>query len=139
MHSEDEANPLPDTSEKEFDMALLEDMAKGVTPTGIAVSIGTVVLAPYVVPALASVFRPAAKGVLSTGISLYRQAMEPVSKAMSGLVAEAQLELASAKAAAASVPVAAPPAAAAAAEEDAPAHKQARRNHKDAGEHAATA
>lgn len=126
-------------------MALLEDMAKGVTPTGIAVSIGTVVLAPYVVPALASMFRPAAKGVLSTGISLYRQAMEPVSKAMSGLVAEAQLELASAKAAAASthaanVPVAASPATAAATtDEDAPAHKQARRTHKDAGEHAATA
>ncbi len=124
-------------------MALLEDLAKGVTPTGIAVSIGTVVLAPYVVPALASVFRPAAKGVLSTGISLYRQAMEPVSKAMSGLVAEAQLELASAKAASASavaVPAAASPATAAATtDEDAPAHKQARRTHKDAGEHAATA
>lgn len=120
-------------------MALLEDMAKGVTPTGIAVSIGTVVLAPYVVPALASVFRPAAKGVLSTGISLYRQAMEPVSKAMSGLVAEAQLELASAKAAAASAPaVTVPVAASPVTDEDAPAHKQARRTHKDAGEHTVT-
>jgi len=81
-------------------MALLEDIAKGVTPTGIALSIGTVVLAPYLVPAVSSVLRPAAKGVLSTGISLYRQAMEPVSRAMSGLVTEVQLELASAKAAA---------------------------------------
>lgn len=103
-------------------MALFEDIAKnGVTPTGIAVSIGTVVLAPYLVPALASVLRPAAKGVLSTGISLYRQVAEPVSQAMSGLVTEAQIELAGAKAAA-------PPAAG-----ETPAFKASRRAHKEPG------
>jgi len=104
-------------------MALLEDIAKGVTPTGIALSIGTVVLAPYLVPAVSSVLRPAAKGVLSTGISLYRQAMEPVSRAMSGLVAEVQLELTSAKAAA--------PAPVTATTDETPAPKPHARAHKE--------
>lgn len=81
-------------------MALLDDIAKDVTPTGIAMSVGTVLLAPILLPAVSNVLRPVAKGVLSTGIQLYRQAAEPVSRAMSGLVTEAQLELASAKAAA---------------------------------------
>lgn len=104
-------------------MALLDDIAKDVSPTGIAVSVGTVVLAPFLLPAVTRVLRPVAKGVLSTGIQLYRQAAEPVSRAVSGLVAEAQLELASAKAAAsAPAPVAA--------EEAAKPHRRA---HK--GEH----
>lgn len=111
-------------------MALFEDIAKGVTPTGLAVSVGTVVLAPFLVPALSSVLRPVAKGVLSTGISLYRQAAEPVSKAMSGLVTEAQLELASAKMAApAAMPTATPT-------NPAPAPKAARSAHKEAEGHA---
>lgn len=81
-------------------MALLDDIAKDVTPTGIAVSVGTLLLTPILVPAVSRVLRPVAKGVLSTGIQLYRQAAEPVSRAMSGLVTEAQIELAAAKAAA---------------------------------------
>ena len=81
-------------------MALLDDITKDVTPTGIAMSVGTVLLAPILLPAFSRVLRPMAKGMLSTGIQLYRQAAEPVSRTVSGLVAEAQLELASAKAAA---------------------------------------
>ena len=110
-------------------MALFEDIAKGVTPTGLAVSVGTIVLAPFLVPALSSALRPVAKGVLSTGISLYRQAAEPISKAVSGLVAEAQLELASAK-------TAAPVAAAAAMPAKNPAPKTGRSAHKEAEGHA---
>jgi len=101
-------------------MALLDDLAKGVTPAGLAMSVGTVLLAPFLVPAVSSVLRPVAKGVLSTGIQLYRQAAEPVSRAMSGLVTEAQLELAGTKADAAA-PAPAP---------EGPAHKATRRTHK---------
>lgn len=105
-------------------MALLDDIAKDVTPTGLAVSVGTLLLTPVLLPAVSRVLRPVAKGVLSTGIQLYRQAAEPVSRTVSGLVTEAQLELASAKAAAGAP-------AAAAAEEAAKPHRRA---HK--GEHA---
>lgn len=80
-------------------MALLDDVTKNMTsPTGLAVGIGTLILAPVLAPAVASIARPFAKAVLSTGIGLYRQAMEPVSRAMTDLVAEARLEMAQASA-----------------------------------------
>lgn len=78
-------------------MALLEDIAKGATtPTGLAIGIGTALLTPLLVPAASRALRPAAKAVLRTGITLYRSTVEPISDAVSGLVTEAQLELASA-------------------------------------------
>lgn len=83
-------------------MALLEDMTKGLTsPTGLAVGIGAVILTPVVLPAVAAVTRPLAKAVLSTGIGLYRQTVEPVSRAVNDLVGEARQELAASAASAA--------------------------------------
>jgi hypothetical protein len=79
-------------------LALLEDLAKDATPAGLMAGIGAVLLAPLLAPAVTRVLRPAAKGILSTGITLYRGVMEPVSSAVGNLVAEAQLELAAASA-----------------------------------------
>lgn len=80
-------------------MALLDDVTKNMTsPTGLAIGIGTLILAPVVVPAVASLARPLAKAVLSTGISLYRQTMEPLGQAMTDLVSEARMEMAQASA-----------------------------------------
>ena len=79
-------------------MALLEDLTKDASPTGLMTGIGAVLLAPILAPAVTRVLRPAAKGILSTGITLYRGVMEPVGSAFGSLVAEAQLELATARA-----------------------------------------
>lgn len=78
-------------------MALLDDLAKGAaTPTGLAVGVGAALLTPVLAPAASQILRPAAKAVMRTGIVLYRSAMEPISAALGDLVAEAQLELATA-------------------------------------------
>ena len=79
-------------------MALLDDLTKGATPGNLAIGVGAALLAPVLVPAVASFLRPAAKAVVRTGITLYREAMEPISAAIGGLVTEAQLELATASA-----------------------------------------
>ncbi len=88
-------------------MALLEDIAKGATPGGLVVGIGAVLLAPVLVPAVTQVLRPAAKAMLRTGITAYRSVAEPISAAIGNLVAEAQVELATAGTTSAS-PVAEP-------------------------------
>jgi hypothetical protein len=75
-------------------LALFEDLAKGVTPTGLAAGLGAVLLVPVLKPATSQVLRPLAKAMLSTGITLYRSAVEPITDAVVGLVTEAQLELA---------------------------------------------
>ncbi|HET9147051.1 MAG TPA: hypothetical protein VFN77_03305 [Acetobacteraceae bacterium] len=77
-------------------MSLLDDLAKGASPAGLATGIGVVLLTPVLVPAVTRILRPVAKEVMRTGITVYRGVMEPVSGAVSDLVAEAQLELATA-------------------------------------------
>ena len=77
-------------------MALLDDLTKGATPANLAIGVGAALLAPVLAPAVSSIFRPAAKAAMRTGISLYRGAMEPISAAVGSLVTEAQLELATA-------------------------------------------
>jgi hypothetical protein len=79
-------------------LALFEDLAKGSTPAGILVGIGAGLLAPVVAPAVTGVLRPAAKALIRTGITVYRGAMESISAEFGNLVAEAQLELATATA-----------------------------------------
>jgi hypothetical protein len=80
-------------------LALLEDLAKGAaTPTGLLVGIGTVLLAPMLMPAVSQALRPTAKAVMRTGITLYRSTVEPVVATVSELVTEAQLEMATASA-----------------------------------------
>ncbi|HYZ21296.1 MAG TPA: hypothetical protein VE690_03980 [Rhodopila sp.] len=85
-------------------MALLDDLAKGGTPTGLAVGIGAALLTPVLLPAVSSVLRPAAKAVMRTGITLYRQTVEPLAAAVGNLVTEAQLELAASSGARAAEP-----------------------------------
>ena len=90
-------------------MALLDDLTKGAaTPAGLAVGVGAALLAPVLAPAVSQMLRPAAKAVMRTGITLYRSTVEPVSAAVSGLVTEAQLELAAASARSASPAATAP-------------------------------
>lgn len=82
-------------------MSLLDDLTKGASPAGLATGIGVVLLTPVLAPAVTRILRPVAKEVMRTGITVYRGVMEPVSGAVSDLIAEAQLELATASAGAA--------------------------------------
>lgn len=79
-------------------MALMEDLTRGATPVNLAIGVGAVLLAPLLAPTVASVLRPAAKGIVSTGITLYRGAMEPLSAAIGSMVTEARMELVTASA-----------------------------------------
>jgi hypothetical protein len=74
-------------------MALLEDMFKGNAVTGLAVGLGTVMLAPTLLPAAGRVLRPAAKAVIKGGMVLYRETIAEVGELASDLVAEARSEL----------------------------------------------
>lgn len=65
--------------------------------TGIAVGIGTALLAPIVIPALAEVGKPLTKAAIKEGILLYeksKEAMAEVTEVFEDLVAEAKAELA---------------------------------------------
>ncbi len=75
-------------------MALLEDMFKGAGGSGLAVGLGVAILGPVLLPVLARAARPAAKTVVKTGISIYRQATTGLAEAATGLVDEAREELA---------------------------------------------
>ena len=76
-------------------MALFEDVFKGNLGTGLAVGLGAMVLGPVVAPALVSVLRPLAKGVIKAGIYAYDRASEGLAQVneMTGdIVAEARSE-----------------------------------------------
>ncbi len=75
-------------------MALLEDMMKGSTATGVAVGLGALLLAPTLLPAIGRVLRPAAKAVIKGGIVVYRETVAEFGEVASDLFAEAQAELA---------------------------------------------
>ncbi len=74
-------------------MALLEDMFKGSTATGLAVGIGALFLAPTVLPVIGRVLRPAAKAALKSGMVFYRETIAELGEAAGDLVAEARAEL----------------------------------------------
>ena len=74
-------------------MALVEDLLKGGTVTGVAVGVGALLLAPSVIPAVGRVLRPAAKAVIKTGLVLYRETISEVGEVASDLFAEARAEL----------------------------------------------
>lgn len=78
-------------------MALLDDLAKDVSPAGLATGIGAALLMPILAPVASGVLRPAAKAMMRTGITLYRTTLEPIGAAVGDLVTEAQLELATAQ------------------------------------------
>jgi hypothetical protein len=73
-------------------MALLEDVLKGGTGTGLALA-GAVILAPAVVPAVARMLRPVAKAAIKGGLVLYRETLAGVGDVAGDLVAEARAEL----------------------------------------------
>ena len=59
-------------------MALLEDMFKGNLATGLAIGLGTMVLAPTVMPAIGRVLRPAAKAAIKGGMIVYRETVADI-------------------------------------------------------------
>jgi hypothetical protein len=77
-------------------MARLEDVLTGGSIAGLAAGIGTVMLAPFVLPAINWVVRPVARVAVMTGVQIYRGTVAPVGAAMADLVTEARAELAGA-------------------------------------------
>ena len=74
-------------------MALVEDLFKGSTATGIAVGIGALLLAPTLIPAAGRVLRPAVKAAIKGGMVIYRETIAEIGEAAGDLIAEARAEL----------------------------------------------
>ncbi|HEV8032256.1 MAG TPA: DUF5132 domain-containing protein [Stellaceae bacterium] len=74
-------------------MAILEDVFRGSTVTGLAVGVGALLLAPTVLPAVGRVVRPAVKAAIKGGMVLYRETVAEVGEMASDLFAEARSEL----------------------------------------------
>jgi Protein of unknown function (DUF5132) len=74
-------------------MAILEDVFRGSTVTGLAVGIGALLLAPTVLPAVGRVVRPAVKAAIKGGMVFYRETVAEVGEMASDLFAEARSEL----------------------------------------------
>jgi len=76
-------------------MSMLEDVLKG--PWGAAlVGVGVALVAPTVLPALGTAFRPLAKSAIKSGIMLYDSAKEAIAEAseqMNDMVAEVRAEV----------------------------------------------
>ncbi len=75
-------------------MALWDDMWKGFGPS-LLVGVGLALVAPILLPAVASLVKPLAKGVLKGGLTLADKAREFAGEAgeqVSDLVAEAKAE-----------------------------------------------
>src|ERR1700761_5451909 len=74
----------------------LEDMLKGGNiVTGLAIGVGSVIVAPLIVPALTGLLRPVAKTAIKGGIVVYdwgRQAAAQVGEATSDMVAEVRAD-----------------------------------------------
>lgn len=76
-------------------MALLDDMTKG--PVPVLIGLGVAMVAPTVIPAIATGLRPLAKVLVRGGITLYDAAKEGVAEAgeqFNDLVAETRAEMA---------------------------------------------
>lgn len=75
-------------------MGLLDSGVK--IGAGLAIGMGTVILAPVVIPALAGVARPLAKGIIKNGLLLYEKSKVMAAEAretLEDLAAEAQAEV----------------------------------------------
>ncbi len=75
-------------------MAMWEDMLKGYMPN-IMLGVGVALVAPVVLPMVASLFRPVAKGVVKGGFTVADRMKEMAAEAgeqVSDLVAEAKAE-----------------------------------------------
>jgi hypothetical protein len=77
-------------------MAIFENGLKGNIITGLAIGVGTAILAPVVIPMIASIAKPLAKAAIKGGIMLYEKNRELIAEAtevVEDLVAEAKAEL----------------------------------------------
>lgn len=74
-------------------MALVEDLLKGSTVTGVAVGLGAILLAPTVIPAIGRVVRPALKAAIKGGMVFYRETVAEIGEVAGDLFAEARAEL----------------------------------------------
>ena len=77
-------------------MALFENGLKGNIIMGLAIGVGTAILAPVVIPMVASIAKPLAKAAIKGGIMLYEKNRELIAEAtevVEDLVAEAKAEL----------------------------------------------
>lgn len=85
-------------------MAFFENGLKGNIIMGLAIGVGTAILAPVVIPMVASIAKPLAKAAIKGGIMLYEKNREFIAEAtevVEDLVAEAKAELDTAVAASA--------------------------------------
>ena len=81
-------------------MALFDNGWKGNIITGLAIGIGSAVIAPLIIPILASIAKPVAKASIKSGLMLYEKSREAIAEAqevVEDLVAEARSELAEAQ------------------------------------------
>jgi hypothetical protein len=70
---------------------------KGNIVSGLAIGIGSAVIAPMIIPALSKVAKPLAKAAIKSGLLLYETGKErfaEVSEVVDDLVAEAKSEIA---------------------------------------------
>ena len=74
-------------------MALIEDMFKGNLAAGLAIGVGAIIVGPTAIRTLAGVLRPAAKGLIKSGMVFYRETLSEIGEMATDLVAEARAEL----------------------------------------------
>jgi hypothetical protein len=77
-------------------MALFDNGFKGNIISGLAIGVGTAILAPVIIPVLASIVKPLTKAAIKGGIALYDKNKEIIAEAkevIEDLVAEAKAEL----------------------------------------------
>ena len=88
-------------------MAIFQDGLKRNILFGLAIGIGSAVLAPIVIPILASVVKPIAKATIKGGLMLFERGKELAAEAqesMEDMVAEAKAELSEEQKGSASMP-----------------------------------
>jgi hypothetical protein len=76
-------------------MSMIEDMLKGSWGAAL-VGVGVAIVAPTVLPAVGTAFRPLAKSAIKSGILLYNGVKEAIAEAgeqMNDMVAEVQAEV----------------------------------------------
>lgn len=77
-------------------MALLDDVLKGNILGGLAIGIGAAIVGPVVLPVLAGIAKPLAKGAIKSGLLLFEKGKETVaemSEVLEDIVAEAKAEI----------------------------------------------
>lgn len=78
-------------------MSIFDNGWKGNIISGLAIGIGSAVLAPIVIPILASIVKPVAKASIKGGLIIYEKGKEAIAEAqevVEDLVAEARSDLA---------------------------------------------